>query len=111
MVKSKLFKFLQCVYMIILVAALNNAEIRGDTVTVSRVRSNNAPCAADWLRALLGECNDVEGNKYAKDPFHPLSCNKHKRRGGTFRHDGVLQVLINNMRPHSNYVCKEPSNI
>jgi hypothetical protein len=123
-------------------AALNNAEIRGDTVTASRLRSNTAPCAADWLRALpnsrdttltdawyvyafrhhfgiteLGlpdacpECNDVEGNKYAKDPFHPLSCNKHKRRGGTFKHDGVLQVLINNMKPLSNYVCKEPSNM
>jgi len=67
--------------------------------------------AEPGLPAACPEHFDADGNSYEQDPSHALSCNRHKKQGITFRHDGTVQVLINHARPHADYVCREPSNM
>ena len=117
-------------------AALTDAIGIKDTYTVSRMRCISAQHASDWKAAIPSNSdltlNDTEyriaaklnlgmkmdlpddchscGIKDAvkKDPYHYLSCNHHKRREITIRHNLVLQVLCRLINYVGEVAAREP---
>ena len=120
--------------------SLTNAQNEQDIVTMARLNAIAANGAADWKRTMpsskqLHLC-DIHYQVAAKinlgvevlpvprrcfgckksdacaiDPLHYLSCNYHKRREITMRHNAVVEVLHKNTLYAGGIAAMEPPNL
>ena len=121
-------------------AAVHRAEVAGDIHTLARLNAITAPHAADWKAAVpsnketslsdthyriaarynLGlapprvpsDCQGCkEKNKLNTEPYHYLSCTRHKRQEITIGHNMLVHVVYT----YNNYTggtgVKEPSDL